>query len=155
LKTLARLQDREELFERLRSVGPGTARRWGRMSAHQMICHLHDVFRMAIGEQPVSLVNSAMGRTVIKWIALYAPLPWPGGRFRTSPELDQSAPRGATPPVEFAMDVDRLVRMMNRVTADQRDFAWAPHPLFGPMSDAAWLRWGYLHTDHHLRQFGA
>jgi hypothetical protein len=28
------------------------------------------------------------------------------------------------------------------------------HPIFGPMSDAAWLRWGYLHMDHHLRQFG-
>jgi hypothetical protein len=28
------------------------------------------------------------------------------------------------------------------------------HPIFGPMSEAAWLRWGYLHADHHLRQFG-
>jgi hypothetical protein len=30
-----------------------------------------------------------------------------------------------------------------------------PHPVFGAMSDSAWRRWGYLHTDHHLRQFGA
>ena len=29
-----------------------------------------------------------------------------------------------------------------------------PHPVFGPMTRGAWLRWGYLHTDHHLRQFG-
>jgi hypothetical protein len=29
------------------------------------------------------------------------------------------------------------------------------HPLFGRMSDADWLRWAYLHADHHLRQFGA
>jgi len=27
--------------------------------------------------------------------------------------------------------------------------------MFGRLSDAAWLRWGYLHMDHHLRQFGA
>jgi hypothetical protein len=25
-------------------------------------------------------------------------------------------------------------------------------PIFGRMSDAEWLRWGYLHTDHHRRQ---
>ena len=24
----------------------------------------------------------------------------------------------------------------------------------GTLSEAAWLRWAYLHTDHHLRQFG-
>jgi hypothetical protein len=28
------------------------------------------------------------------------------------------------------------------------------HPFFGPMSREDWLRWGYLHADHHLRQFG-
>jgi len=28
------------------------------------------------------------------------------------------------------------------------------HPIFGGMSERAWLRWAYLHTDHHLRQFG-
>jgi len=30
-----------------------------------------------------------------------------------------------------------------------------PHPIFGWMSEASWMRWAYLHTDHHLRQFGA
>ena len=30
-----------------------------------------------------------------------------------------------------------------------------PHPIFGRMSEAAWLRWGDVHTDHHLRRFGA
>ena len=29
------------------------------------------------------------------------------------------------------------------------------HPLWGRMSEWEWGRWGYLHTDHHLRQFGA
>jgi hypothetical protein len=30
-----------------------------------------------------------------------------------------------------------------------------PHPVFGPMTRVDWLRWGYLHVDHHLRQFSA
>jgi hypothetical protein len=29
-----------------------------------------------------------------------------------------------------------------------------PHPIFGRITRAEWLRWGYLHADHHLRQFG-
>jgi hypothetical protein len=28
------------------------------------------------------------------------------------------------------------------------------HPIFGALSARDWLRWGYLHADHHLRQFG-
>jgi hypothetical protein len=40
-----------------------------------------------------------------------------------------------------------------RMSAHQIE--WQVHPLFGGMSDGAWLRWAYLHIDHHLRQFGA
>jgi hypothetical protein len=29
-----------------------------------------------------------------------------------------------------------------------------PHPMFGDLTSWQWMRWGYLHTDHHLRQFG-
>ena len=33
--------------------------------------------------------------------------------------------------------------------------SYAPsHPMFGPMTPEDWMRWGYLHADHHLRQFG-
>src|SRR5688572_3896629 len=102
LKTLANPRDRAELLRRLGGVGPESPRRWGRMSAHQMICHLDDVFRMAMGKQRVHSVSSALGRTVVKWVALYAPLRWPGGRFPTSPELDQAAACGATAPAAFA-----------------------------------------------------
>jgi Protein of unknown function (DUF1569) len=28
------------------------------------------------------------------------------------------------------------------------------HPIFGRMTEEEWMRWGYLHVDHHLRQFG-
>ena len=28
------------------------------------------------------------------------------------------------------------------------------HSLFGKLSYVDWMRWGYVHTDNHLRQFG-
>jgi hypothetical protein len=33
--------------------------------------------------------------------------------------------------------------------------AMAKHAIFGAMSRREWLRWGWLHADHHLRQFSS
>jgi hypothetical protein len=151
MPTLASADDVAAVVRRLRNVRPETQAKWGRMSAHQMICHCGDAFRMAIGERLVTPVGGPLQRTVLKWIALYAPLRWPPG-IRTVPEVDQEA--GGTRPMDFADDVARLESLLQRfVTSEMTDRP--PHPVFGRMSNKAWLRWGYLHTDHHLRQFGA
>ncbi len=110
MKTLAQQRCKAEIVRRVRTVHPESARRWGQMSAHQMICHLCDSFRMATGQKLVSDASGRMQRTLVKWIALYLPVQWPVG-LQTRPEVR--------------------------------------------MSQAAWLRWAYLHMDHHLRQFGA
>ena len=153
MRTLARERDRAEILGRLRRVRPESVRRWGRMSAHQMVCHLADDFRMALGRKPVSPTHGPLQRTIVKWFALYVPLPWPGGRIPTSPEIDQE--REGTRPVDFASDVAQVEALLELVRAPTAGLARPPHPTFGPMSDGAWLRWGYLHTSHHLRQFGA
>ena len=122
------------------------------MTAHQMVCHLSDAFRMGLGEKPVSHAAGLLQRTIVKWVALYVPLSWPAG-IRTRPEIDQE--QGGTRPTDFAADVADLEALVELITAHPRRFDWQVHPIFGRMSDAAWLRWGYLHMDHHLRQFGA
>jgi hypothetical protein len=85
-------------------------------------------------------------------VVLYVPLRWPSG-IVTRPEIDQLL--GGTKPTDFTADVAQLEELVELVTAETRSLVWALHPIFGRMSDAAWLRWGYLHMDHHLRQFGA
>jgi Protein of unknown function (DUF1569) len=152
MKTLSRPSDEAEILARLRSLRPDSQRRWGRMSAHQMVCHLADWSRMVLGQKPVSGRSGPLRRTALKWFALYAPVPWPPG-IVTSVELDQE--RDGTRPVEFAADLAQAETLLGVVTAPSRSLARPPHPVFGPMSDAEWLRLGYLHTDHHLRQFGA
>ena len=152
MKTLARPGDRAELLRRLKDLRPDRARRWGRMSAHQMVCHLCDAFRMGMGRKPVSDATGLLQRTIVKWLALYVPLPWPRGRILTRPEIDQEG--GGTRPGDFAADVAELEALLADLTADARSFDWPLHPIFGRMSEADWLRWGYLHMDHHLRQFG-
>ena len=152
MKTLARQHDKAEILLRLRDVRPDSVRRWGRMSAPQMVCHLSDAFRVVTGQKPVSHATSVLQRTIVKWAALYLPLPWPPG-IRTRPEIDQEL--GGTKPADFSADVAQLQALLELITAQTRSFRWESHPTLGRMSDAAWLRWAYLHMDHHLCQFGA
>ena len=122
------------------------------MTAPQMVCHLSDAFRMALGEKTVSEASSLLERTLVKWIALYAPLRWPSG-IRTRPEIEQG--RGGTCPSDFTADVAEAARLMETFPARIVRAHPPTHPIFGNLSRKAWLRWAYLHTDHHLRQFGA
>ena len=152
MKSLARPRDRDELIQRLRRLRADSTRRWGRMSAHQMVCHLNDSLLMATGQRAASPALSLPSRTIVKWIALYLPVHWPVG-IMTRPEIDQEA--AGTRPGDFAADVAMQETLLNAVSMRHGSGQWPVHPIFGRMSERAWLRWAYVHTDHHLRQFGA
>jgi hypothetical protein len=152
LRSLADSRDVADALRRVRTVRPDSPRHWGRMTAHQMVCHLADGFRMGTEAKPVSAADGWRERTVVKWIALYAPVAWPAG-IMTRPEVDQEC--GGTRPTDFAADRAALEALIAQATTTPGYFAGRSHPIFGPLSEAAWLRWGYLHLDHHLRQFGA
>jgi hypothetical protein len=121
------------------------------MSAHQMVCHLSDAFVMGTPQKPVSEAKGLHNRTIVKWIALYGLLPWPAG-IVTRPEINQAI--GGTAPADFDRDVATLQTLVAAAASQPEFFHQRRHPIFGPLSEAGWLRWGYLHMDHHLRQFG-
>jgi hypothetical protein len=139
------------MVQRLASLQPDTQKRWGKMTAGQMVCHLNDSFQGVMGGRTLSPATGPLQRTVMKWGALYLPIEWPKG-VPTRPEVEQGV--GGTPPGDFSRDRAALVASIQRFCCPNRPFAWSPHPIFGPMTERQWLRWGYLHTDHHLRQFG-
>jgi hypothetical protein len=150
-KTIADPIERAAILSRLQRLTPDSRRRWGRMTSHQAICHLSDSFRSMMSADPISSVSTPFSRTVIKWLALQAPMPWPHGT-KTRPEVDQEI--GGTKPVDFARDrheLELLVERFRQRTCERMQ----PHPMFGRLSTEEWQRWGYLHVDHHLRQFGA
>jgi hypothetical protein len=118
------------------------------MTAPQMVCHLKDSFRVAMGEKYASPAGSWLQRTFIKWVALHTPLQWPPG-VPTRPEIEQG--RGGTPPAEWESDRAELVELIDGFRERR---AFAEHPAFGKLSRSEWLIWGYRHVDHHLRQFG-
>lgn len=151
MKLLLNVDDKLEILHRLALVRPDSQRLWGKMSPHQMVCHLTDGFRMYMGEKRVAPVGGIYPSRVLRWIALWAPMPWPKG-FQTMKELDQQG-GGGTSPVEFARDKQELSSLLERFTHTPRDFTFGVHPHFGVMSEREWMRLAYLHADHHLRQF--
>lgn len=150
LRTIHDDATRARLLARLDTLAHDAPGRWGRMSAHQMLCHLSDLFDFALGERPGRVHGGRFSHSVARWYALNVPLRWPHG-FPTAREFDQE--RDGTPPDVFDADRDRVLERIHRFTDPGAELG--AHPLFGPLSRAEWGRWGFRHTDHHLRQFGA
>lgn len=150
MKTLKNLTDRQTIALRLSELSPNDKARWGSMSVHQMICHLDDSYKLSLGEKTASPATGFIQKTVVKWAALKAPMQWPRG-VPTRPEMEQG--KGGTVPVEFRQDLASLLSTLSRFSDDLPN-PCLPHPIFGKMTVDDWMRWGYLHADHHLRQFG-
>ena len=138
----------DTLVERLRKLHDKRPRAWGKMTAHEMLCHLADSYAGVLGERPIAPADSWANRTIVKYIALHTNFPWPKGS-PTRPEVDQTI--GGTKPSDFDRDRERVVTLMRRFAAP--DARYTSHPIFGPLTRDEWMVWGYRHTDHHLRQF--
>jgi hypothetical protein len=146
--TLADPADRDACVRRLAGLDPSAKAKWGRMDARQMVCHLNDSFAVGAGTRFASPATSFLQRSVVKWIALHTPVAWPQGVL-TRPEVEQG--RGGTPPSDWERDCSELRRWIGSFA----DLAkYGTHPIFGVMSRADWLIWGFRHMDHHFRQFG-
>jgi hypothetical protein len=152
MKTLANSVDKAEILRRLDAIGPESQRRWGRMSIGEMICHLSDALQAAMGERKTASRSNWLTRSVMKLAGLWVPTKWPHG-VRTVPECE--AGKGGTPCAEMESDLRTVRVLLERFAALPLTFTFPKHGIFGKMSHTEWMRWGYLHMDHHLRQFGA
>jgi len=150
MQTLDSKSDRDSIAQRISALTPSDQRRWGKMSVDQMVCHVRDSYLVVLGEKSVSPATGFFQRTIMKWVALHAPAKWPK-EIKTRPEIEQGI--GGTPPVGFAQDKAALLAVFDRFCNPGTRLADG-HPFFGPMTRTEWMRWGYLHADHHLRQFG-
>ena len=148
MKSLASVEVMSEIRGRLRNVRVDDRARWGKMTAKRMVRHLICAYEIALGERVVRPMEWPFP-VVIKWIALRSGLRW-RRNIQTVPELKRAIAEHSE--VEFQVLVPAAI---GSVEAVARGPQYAPsHPMFGPMTPEDWMRWGYLHADHHLRQFG-
>ncbi|GAC1417131.1 MAG: hypothetical protein NVSMB62_07420 [Acidobacteriaceae bacterium] len=143
-------EDLAELKKRIASLTAADVSLWGSMTVGEMVCHVRDSYEIPVGvRRAKALEPPKVPLALMKWIAFRSPMKWPQG-IKTVPEVDQRV--GGTPPVEFGADVAGVLAALNQFAASRGPFE--AHPIFGPLTTAEWMRWGYLHADHHLRQFG-
>jgi Protein of unknown function (DUF1569) len=148
MKSLASVEVLAEIRGRLRNVRVDDRARWGKMTAKRMVRHLVCSYEVALGERTVEPVKG-LPPVLMKWMALRSGLRW-SKNIQTTPELKRAIAEHSE--VEFDILVRAAVDSMEAVA---RGPCYAPsHPMFGPMTPEDWKRWGYLHADHHLRQFG-
>jgi hypothetical protein len=138
---------RREITDRVARMTPDRKAQWGKLSAPQMVCHLAESLKMALGELPVEPRHLPIRYPPLKQFIVYlAPFP---RNMPTAPELVARSPR------DWQADVADLQALMNRFTPRGSAGRWPEHPAFGRLSERAWGVLVYRHMDHHLKQFGA
>jgi hypothetical protein len=153
MKTLANEADLHELQQRFAALCGDDQPLFGTMDAATAVCHVRQAYCWALGGKPGTLpFKLPLPQAVIKRAALSIPMKWRPG-LKTVKELEPGQP--GTIPANFEDDRAGLLAEMQHFR-DSVGITAAPseHAFFGPMTRADWLRWGYLHADHHLRQFG-
>ena len=152
MRTIADHQILESLVERLRRLRPETPRRWGTLTAGEMLCHLGDAHESVLGVRvPPGPAPSGRPRPFPKWLVLQTPFPLPRG-VKTRPGVD---PRiDGTRPGDFEHDRERAIRSLQGIATALPTTLAPHHSMFGPMTARDWYRWAYRHVNHHLSQFG-
>lgn len=138
----------DSLVGRLERAAPDSPRQWGTMNVHQMLLHLGYAAAAALGQREFSTPPRKSAGTLVRILALYV-----------LPRTPRGVKSGANPAAficdetTFARDRQTAIAKLLEVATPGQPLAPA-HPFFGPMSRGDWMRFVYLHTDHHLRQFG-
>jgi hypothetical protein len=148
MRTVFNLDDRLTLARRIDGLSTSAAPLWGRMDCPQMLAHLSDGVRMALGELPVTGRGPGALRLRPVRHALIYWLPWPKGA-PTAPEL---LARRAT---DCHQECTELKHLLERLGAMEGARDWPEHPAFGRLNSRDWGALVHRHVDHHLRQFGA
>ncbi len=139
---------RDRLVERLRALSQASEKRFGALSAGEMVCHLTDQLRVALGEIPATDRGNLLSRTLLRFLVLHVGVPVPKGKVQTAPEML------LTEAGEFECDRGTLIEVLGRFAERSEGDAWPTHPFFGRLSGREWSRLSWIHADHHLRQFG-
>ena len=146
MKTIWDEAARHALLIRLGQLQSNSPAKWGKFNVTQMVQHLADPLRAAMGEMQVAAKSGPLRNPVLRYLIIYW-LPWPKGA-PTAPEF--------IPPLggDFEGNRQELKKVLGRFvqyTQENRAFA---HPAFGDLTREDWGVLTHRHIEHHLKQFG-
>jgi hypothetical protein len=139
--------DLTEIRQRVTRLKSDATPGWGKFTAPQMVCHVTDGLKMAMGEIAVPSRKMPIRFFPLKQLIIYV-LPFPKGAPTANELLERRAAAWGDEIAEFTRTLDRFAASGDRQ-------AWPDHPAFGAMSKRTLGVLVYRHLDHHFKQFGA
>lgn len=149
MKNLADDAVRDELVARLERLTPAHAAAWGTMNGQQMARHLGDASEAVLKLRLFASRARGKPSPLRKFLLLHVLRQMPRGI-----KAGADPAGAAVDPADFGPDLARAVSLLQALAAAPPEALVDRHPVLGPMTRANWMRWAWLHTDHHLRQFG-
>ena len=137
------------ILQRLKSLRPDAARRWGKMSVTQMLWHVNEAMEGALGRIRIEKAKAPipLPRPLLKFLVLNAP--W----GKSAPTLKRWVAQHDS--FDFAAEHERCCRLIDEIASKPLHDAWADSPMLGRMSGKDVSRLHAKHLNHHLTQFGA
>jgi hypothetical protein len=139
-------------FERrVNALSSTNQRVWGTMTLAQMLAHLRIVFEISNEERETKNESRAWLMPII-WLLMFRVWTnWPKGVIKATTQfLDDSADDIES---ERAQLLAGMRKFVERSESDPERIVL--EPMLGYISLKKWQRVHGLHTDYHLRQFGA
>lgn len=147
MKTIFHPEVQQELIGRINSLDQNSNRKWGKMTAYQMLKHCTMSEEMFLGKTPYKrlFIGRLFGSMSLKAI------------LKNNDPMKQNQPTHPEMKItgtgDFEAERMKWIELLNQYTSfSNPGFV---HPFFGAMTKEEIGNYVYKHTDHHLRQFGS
>jgi hypothetical protein len=146
-KSIFEPEAKQEIFNRIEKLTPGSERLWGKMTVSQMLAHCANAMGLAMGK--IKPKKQFIG--IIGWI------------FRSSYSNEKNFPKNfktikggdVIDEKDFEAEKKRLMAEIEEMHGGgEKVCTDHPHPIMGKFNPDEWGKGMYKHLDHHLRQFG-
>ncbi len=140
--------DADVFISRINKLTPISQHIWGTMSVGQMLAHIQQPIRVALGEYKPkrSLIAVLFGRIAKKQLVNEKP-------------FKQGLPTDASFVISnqrnFADERAKSIELIQKLVGNGPEgITKEKHPFFGKLTPEEWDTLTVKHLDHHLRQFG-
>ena len=148
-KSLHNPDDVLEIKRRISDLRPDSERKWGKMTAAQMLTHCSEVLKVA-------MKKTVLPKTffLFRWIGIitkYEMKIFDNGIPPNMPGFKKLI-------INFECDFEASKKELLKTLDEYGDFRkhqklLSQHELFGEMTEENWGFLGYKHLNHHLKQF--
>ena len=141
-------KDNHQLIERVKQLRPETQALWGKMNVAQMLAHVNEPLLVMQGEKTIKY--TLIGRLFGKYLKNKFIKDRGFGKNLLTHEKFK-----VVEPKQFQTEQEKLIATLRILQQKGTTIITKnKHPFFGNMTHQEWGDMMYIHTDHHLKQFG-